>query len=132
MLHSYPGSKTESDMQNKLKEDKQKVTLYLPHDLHRQLKIKAAVDSETMTDIAQKAIVFYLSHQDVVDQYGDGYGHNHRVYHCPECSSSVVLREGEIVSIHNFSDVLLDGELIVDSHQSLNTDSSEEEELVPC
>ncbi len=119
-------------MQNKLKEDKQKVTLYLPHDLHRQLKIKAAVDSETMTDIAQKAIVFYLSHQDIVDEYSDAYGHSHRVYRCPECSSSVVLREGEIVSVQDFSNVLLDDELIVETPQPISIDSSEEGELVPC
>ena len=123
-------------MQNKLKEDKQKVTLYLPQDLHRQLKIKAAVDSETMTDIAQKAIVFYLSHSEIVDQYEEGYGHNHRVYNCPECASAIVLREGEIISIKNPPSILLedaiDEAIIAESAQTLSTGSSGEGALVPC
>ena len=123
-------------MQNKLKEDKQKVTLYLPQDLHRQLKIKAAVDSETMTDIAQKAIVFYLSHSEIVDQYEEGYGQSHRVYHCPECTSAIALREGEIVSIKNPPSILLDDAmdeaLIAESAQTLSTGSSGEGALVPC
>ncbi|MDX2232667.1 MAG: hypothetical protein NW220_23760 [Leptolyngbyaceae cyanobacterium bins.349] len=119
-------------MQDKLKEDKQKVTLYLPQDLHRQLKIKAAVDSETMTDIAQRAIVFYLSNPELIDQYGEGYGHSHRVYSCPECSTSVVLREGEMVSLQNGSNVLVEDGLTVEKSQPLNVDSQGEGELVPC
>jgi hypothetical protein len=38
------------------------VTLYLPADLHRQLKARAAIDSEPMAEIAQKALKYYLSH----------------------------------------------------------------------
>lgn len=118
-------------MQDKLKEEKQKVTLYLPQDLHKQLKIKAAVDSETMTDIAQRAIVFYLSHSDLVDQYGEGYGHSHRIYSCPECSTSVVLRGEEMVPVQGGPSVLMDGER-VERSQPLNADSQGEGELVPC
>lgn len=118
-------------MQDKFKEDKQKVTLYLPQDLHRQLKIKAAVDSETMTDIAQRAIFFYLSHPDLIEQYSEGYGHSHRVYNCPECATSVVFREGEMVSLQSGSDVLLE-ENLVDRSKSLNVASQGEGELVPC
>ena len=119
-------------MQDKLKEDKQKVTLYLPQDLHRQLKIKAAVDSDTMTEIAQRAIVFYLSHPDLVDQYGEGYGHSHRVYNCPECSTSLVLREGEMMSLQDNSGVLLDDALAVEAPKPLGVDSQSESELIPC
>lgn len=119
-------------MQDKLKEDKQKVTLYLPQDLHRQLKIKAAVDSETMTDIAQRAIVFYLSHPDLVDQCGEGYGHSHRVYSCPECSTSVVIREGEMFPLKTESGVLLEDSLPVEKSQPLSVASQGEGELVPC
>jgi hypothetical protein len=119
-------------MQDKLKEDKQKVTLYLPQDLHRQLKIKAAVDSETMTDIAQRAIVFYLANPELIDQYGEGYGHSHRVYSCPECSTPVVLREGEIVSLQSGSGVLLEELASVEKSRPLNADSQGEGELVPC
>ncbi|MDX2239907.1 MAG: hypothetical protein NW224_04410 [Leptolyngbyaceae cyanobacterium bins.302] len=119
-------------MQDKLKEEKQKVTLYLPQDLHRQLKIKAAVDAETMTDIAQRAIVFYLSHSHLVDQYSEGYGHSHRVYSCPECSTSVVLRGDEMVSIQGDSGVLMDSGITVEESQPFGADSQGEGELVPC
>ncbi len=119
-------------MQDKLKEDKQKVTLYLPQDLHRQLKIKAAVDAETMTDIAQRAIVFYLSHTELVDQYGEGYGHSHQVYSCPECATSVVFREGEMVPLNAGSSILLEESLPVEKSQPLSVDSQGEGELVPC
>ena len=87
-------------MQDKLKEDKQKVTLYLPPELHRQLKVKAAVDVETMTDLAQRAIAFYLLNPDVVDHHESSHGQSHRVYGCPECSSHLVLRNGEMVSLN--------------------------------
>jgi len=117
-------------MQDKLREEKQKVTLYLPQDLHRQLKIKAAVDLETMTDIAQRAIFFYLSHPNLVDQYSEGYGHTHRVYSCPECSTSVVIREGEMVSVQGNGSALAE-ESLVNRSKSLNADSQDESELVP-
>ena len=42
-------------------ENNQKVTLYLPTDLHRRLSTKA-VDLESMSDIAKRAISFYLLH----------------------------------------------------------------------
>jgi hypothetical protein len=119
-------------MQNKLKEDKQKVTLYLPQDLHRQLKIRAAVDSETMTNIAQKAIVFYLSHPDVVDQYEVSYGEAHRVYSCPECSTNVVLQEGEMVALNAQKTLLLEDSLTVEKSQAIGGGSQGEGELVPC
>lgn len=131
MLTSYPGTKTESDMQDKLKEDKQKVTLYLPQDLHRQLKIKAAVDSATMTDIAQRAIVFYLSHSELVDQYDEHYGQNHRVYSCPECSTPVVLRGDEMVAIKGAAGILID-DFAVENPQPVSIDAQGEGKLVPC
>ena len=48
-------------------EDKQKVTLYLTPQLHRQLKIRSAVDADSMSNIVEKAVEFYLNHSDVVD-----------------------------------------------------------------
>ena len=48
-------------------EDKQKVTLYLPQQLHRQLKIRSAVDADSMSNIVEKAVQFYLDRSDVVD-----------------------------------------------------------------
>lgn len=120
-------------MQSKLKEEKQKVTLYLPQELHKQLKIRAAVDSETMTDIAQKAIIFYLSNPEVVEQYSTGYGHSHRVYNCPECASHLAMRQGEIVSLNERFDVLVDDSISsVGAVQPMSIDSQDEGELVPC
>ncbi|MEY3870901.1 MAG: hypothetical protein ACRCT1_08285 [Microcoleaceae cyanobacterium] len=115
-------------------QDKQKVTLYLPPELHRQLKIKAAVDSEPMSALAERAIDFYLGHPDVVEEVEGSFGQTYRVYSCPECTGSVVMRDGELVSLKNQPTVLTDQELPVNAVSSLNasTGSSGEEELVPC
>lgn len=82
-------------------EDQQKatkVTLYLPQDLHRQLKIRSAVDGEPMSALAERALQFYLSHSEVVEEYS-GHGNTYRTYNCPSCSDSVVMREGELKSV---------------------------------
>jgi hypothetical protein len=115
-------------------QDKQKVTLYLPPELHRQLKIRAAVDSETMTEIAQKAIIFYLSHPEVVENH-ESHGQTHRVYTCPDCTSPVVVRDGEIVSLRGQSSVVAEESRSRDTSQkfdSVKADSQGEGELVPC
>jgi hypothetical protein len=115
-------------------QDKQKVTLYLPPGLHRQLKIRAAVDSDSMSALVERAIVFYLRHPEVVDEVEATYGKSHRVYNCPECSSSVVLQEGEMVSLENQPSILAE-ELPVEKVReevTSRTDSQGEEELVPC
>lgn len=115
-------------------QDKQKVTLYLPPGLHRQLKIRAAVDSDSMSAMVEKAIVFYLRHPEVVEEVEESYGRTHRVYTCPECSSSAVIKDGEMVSLKDQPSLLADDIPVekvleaVDSH----TDSQGEEELVPC
>ena len=107
---------------------KQKVTLYMPDDLHRQLKIRAAVDGESMSNLAEQAIGFYLNHSDVV---GGVRGSEHLVYQCPACTTSVVLNDGDLMA--------------VEAHASLHEESlsevpdvvpssvrSDEGELVPC
>lgn len=82
------------------KQDKQKVTLYLPPELHRQLKIRAAVDSEAMSTLAEQALSFYLTHSDVVAEVeGTVNGSTHQVHTCPECATAVVLRSGEMVAL---------------------------------
>ena len=114
-------------------QDKQKVTLYLPPELHRQLKIRAAVDSGTMTEIAQKAIVFYLSHSEVVEQCEIAHGQAHRVYACPDCDSPVALQNGGIVSLRSQSAMLMEDSLPSGQNvDSVNADAQGEEELVPC
>jgi hypothetical protein len=115
-------------------QDKQKVTLYLPPGLYRQLKIRAAVDLDSMSAMVERAIVFYLRHPEVVDEVEASYGKTHQVYTCPECSSSVVLQSGEMVSLENQPSILAE-ELPVDKVReevSSRTDSQGEEELVPC
>jgi hypothetical protein len=104
-------------------QDKQKVTLYLPPDLHRQLKIRAAVDAEPMSVLAERAICFYLSHSDVVESM-ETHGATHRIYHCPACETPAVLRNGEMQSIGQPSKVIPDE--LVDLSQA------DKELLVPC
>jgi len=87
-------------------QDKQKVTLYLPPQLHRQLKIKAAVDIESMSSIVERAIAFYLQNPEVVDTVETSHGKTHQVYVCPECDSSLLEREGEMISLKSQPGVL--------------------------
>jgi hypothetical protein len=117
-------------------QDKQKVTLYLPPELHRQLKIRAALDSETMTDIAQRAIVFYLSHSELVDGYEEsGHGQTHRVYTCPDCASPSVLKDDTMISLRSKSSAVIEERVPVSKVQvgaSATAESQGEGELVPC
>ena len=121
-------------------QDKQKVTLYIPPELHRQLKIKAAVDSESMSTIAEKAIAFYMNHSPEVDEIESSYGRTHRVYTCPECSSSLIIRDGEMVALNHQATVLIsDEELPLEQVQKIqgnkiqgNKEHQPEEQLVTC
>jgi hypothetical protein len=113
-------------------QDKQKVTLYLPPGLHRQLKIRAAVDSDSMSAMVERAIVFYLHHPEVVEEIEASYGRTHQVYSCPECSNSVVVKGGELVSLENQPHILAEDLPVEKVRQEANTDSQGEEELVPC
>jgi hypothetical protein len=92
-VDTYPGKAVENRM-----EDKQKVTLYLPQQLHRQLKIRSAVDADSMSNIVEKAVEFYLNHSDVVEGV-QLHGSTHQVYNCPECEHPVVIRDGEMVAL---------------------------------
>jgi hypothetical protein len=110
-----------------------KVTLYLPPDLHRQLKIRSAVEGEAMSAIAKRAIDFYLAHSDVVEGLESAYGQTHRIHNCPSCSTAVVLREGDLVEVRSVSSSGGDSaisadidEVVVDSRQL------DEGELVVC
>lgn len=114
--------------------DKQKVTLYIPPGLHRQLKIRAAVDSESMSALVEKALIFYLRHPEAVDELASSQGAIHRVYNCPECDSSLVMREGQMVALKAQPSVLSE-ELPTENVREKvgsRSDSQGEEELVPC
>lgn len=112
-----------------------KVTLYLPPDLHRQLKIRSAVEGEAMSSIAKRAIDFYLAHGDVVAETMEAsFGQSYRVHSCPSCASSVVLREGELVEIGQLLTVAQANSLetAVIAEASAGSGSREEGELVVC
>jgi hypothetical protein len=97
-------------------QDKQKVTLYLPPDLHRELKIKAAVEADPMSAIAERAIAFYLHHSDAVDEFeASTFGSAHQVYSCPKCESSVVLQAKALVALSHSSVILSDEDLVVNA-----------------
>lgn len=113
-------------------QDKHKVTLYIPNDLHRQLKIRSAIDGEAMSALAERAIGFYLDHPEVIEGV-EVHGQAHRVYACPRCSSAVVLREGELATVESHA-CSHDQSLTLDEVPDLIPDSvrSDEGELVPC
>lgn len=125
MWFAYPGNTTESSMQ-----DKQKVTLYLPPELHRRLKIQAAVDSEAMSALAERALSFYLMYPEVVEQLEEAHGQTHRIYNCPSCTTPVVLRNGEMAALGHPSATILDDEL--SAGKVPVGSSSGEKVVVPC
>lgn len=109
-----------------------KVTLYLSQGLHRQLKIRSAVDGEPMSALAARALDFYLSHSAIVEEHS-GHGHAHRVYGCPECSESLVMRDGKLIAIQEAVDASRSNELHVDMQGVMAEESSPEEgQLVTC
>jgi hypothetical protein len=97
-------------------EDKQKVTLYLPPQLHRQLKIRSAVDADSMSNIVERAVEFYLNHSDVVDGV-DSHGSTHQVYNCPTCEHPVVIRDGEMIALGQQPGLVADEPLNLPSSQ---------------
>jgi hypothetical protein len=125
-LQTYPGINHVVVMQ-----DKNKVTLYLTQELHRQLKIRAAVESEAMSAIAERAIVFYLTHPGVVDEVEMSHGRVHQIYSCPECDSSLVLRDGEMVSSSHQPGVIEDLAVVQVQGAPSTLDQQGEQELVP-
>jgi hypothetical protein len=112
-------------------QDKHKVTLYLPPELHRQLKIRSAVELEPMSTIAERALVFYLEHSDVVDEVEAAHGHTHQIYTCPECASSLVMRQGEMTSVGDEPTVLIEDGASSPVNVSEGHSGDQESELVP-
>jgi inner membrane protein involved in colicin E2 resistance len=108
-------------------QEKQKVTLYLPPILHRQLKVKAAIDTDSMSSIVEKAIAFYLQNPEVIEEIEANHGKTHQVHVCPECDAAMVIRGGQMISLKNQPG-------IVDEEFTLMSDSDTEgqEELIPC
>ena len=100
----------------------------MPDDLHRQLKVRAAVDGEPMSTLAERAIGFYLNHSDVVEGVQ---GTTHQVYECPACTTPVVVRDGDLMAIKAHADLHAD---LLDEVPDVVPSSvrSDEGELVPC
>lgn len=117
--------------------DKQKVTLYIPPDVHRQLKIKAATSANTMSDLVQQAVAFYLNHSEVVEEVQQQkQGQTYRIYECPECESALVMQEGELKALKEQPTVKADELTTEQVGQRVKTadhsDSQDQEQLVPC
>jgi hypothetical protein len=99
-------------------EEKQKVTLYLTSDLYRQLKIKAAVELETMSTIAARALEVYIQHPELIEEAANARLGKHQVYNCPECDHPTVIRDGEMVALGSQPGILAD-ELVVPKQNTL-------------
>lgn len=105
---------------------KQKVTLYFSTDLYHQFKIRAAMEQETMSAMAEKALHFLLEHPDVVDGM---MGRTHQLHHCPECRHPFVMKDGEPTSAQSFSQ---SNWILEDGWESAQQVQDEQDELVPC
>jgi hypothetical protein len=108
---------------------KQKVTFYLTPEIHRRLKIRSAIDSEPMSELAEKAIGFYLTHPEMVEEVETIHGRTHQLYACPECATTVVVKDGEMVAIGSQSGVLNEQLTVA---QVTPSAAAGQEELVPC
>ena len=113
-------------------QSKQKVTLYIPPELHRRLKIKAAVDVESMSALVEKAISFYMQYPEKIDEIEASLqGQTHQVHFCPECSAAVIEREGKLVSLGN-QPTMIDDDISLTVADRQDSGESNEEELVSC
>jgi hypothetical protein len=112
-------------------QEKQKVTLYLAPELHRKLKIKAAIDTESMSAMVEKAVSFYLEHPDKIEEIERAAQNNYRVHFCPECKTPVVVKDSGLVSLRN-QPRTIDEELPLTVQVNPRTEKTGEEELVPC
>lgn len=114
-------------------QSKQKVTLYIPPELHRKLKIKAAVDVESMSALVEKAIAFYMQFPETVEEVKSSVqGKTHQVHMCPECDAPMVMRNGEMVSLTSQDSVVEDDISLEVSSQTESSSKPNEEELVSC
>jgi hypothetical protein len=84
-----------------------------------------------MSELAERAIVFYLEHPEVVDEVKATHGRNYRVYDCPECSTSVILQDEEMVSISSQPSVVAQEKLNVDQVEEAKADPEERNSWFP-
>jgi hypothetical protein len=117
--------------------DKQKVTLYLPPDVHRNLKIKAATGGESMSGLVEQAVMFYLNHSEVVEELEQQeHGQTYRLYECPQCESALIIQEGELTPVEAQPSVKTEEIATEQVSQQVKTQGSDysqdQEQLVPC
>lgn len=117
--------------------DKQKVTLYLPPDVHRNLKIKAATGGESMSGLVEQAVLFYLNHSEVIAELEQQeYGQTYRLYECPQCESALIMQEGELTPLQAQPSVQTEEIATEQVNQQVKTadpdHSQDQEQLVPC
>lgn len=114
-------------------QSKQKVTLYIPPELHRKLKIKAAVDLDSMSALVEKAIAFYMQYPEKVEEIeASTQGKTHQVHFCPECDAALVMRQGEMVSLNSQAEVIAEDISLKVASETSGSDGFNEEELVSC
>ncbi len=113
-------------------QSKQKITLYIPPELHRKLKIKAAVDAESMSALVEKAVSFYIHNSDKVDGVDSVSGKTHQVYFCPDCESALALRGNELTSLKDNPGVLSEDLPIAVMGRTSTSEESSDEQLVIC
>jgi plasmid stability protein len=115
-------------------QSKQKITLYIPPELHRKLKIKAAVDLESMSALVEKAIAFYMQFPEQVDEIrAVAQGKTHQIHICPDCDSPMVMRNGEMVSLSARATKVEEESIPLEvANQGSSSEKPNEEELVSC
>ena len=101
---------------------KQKVTLYLSPELHKRLKVRSAIDSQPMSDLAERALGFYLANSELVQEVESSIERTHRVYSCPNSESSLVLRDGELLTLANQPGVIGSEHLPIDDEMRMRED----------
>jgi plasmid stability protein len=115
-------------------QDKQKVTIYLPPGIHRQLKIRAAIDEESMSALVERAIGFYLKYPEKVEEIESAaYGKTYQVHVCPECETPLVRKGDRMISIERQPGIVAD-EFPMDLPETARSggNGGGETELVPC
>ncbi|MEY2857405.1 MAG: hypothetical protein RLZZ74_1717 [Cyanobacteriota bacterium] len=112
-------------------QSKQKITLYIPPELHRQLKIKAAVDLESMSALVEQAIAFYMQFPEKVDEIRSS-PQTHQIHICPDCDSPMVMRGGAMVSLSSRAITVEESIPLEVANQETSSEKPNEEELVSC
>lgn len=107
-------------------EGKQKVTLYLPASLYRQLKVRSAVEMDSMSAMTEKALAFLLEHPEAVE---GALGRTHQLHHCPACAHPFVVRGDEVVSIQSSSGT---GWILDDDWDAPQQIPEQQDTLVTC